>query len=251
MSFFKQLETRLERLFENGFKSAFKSEVEPVELAHKLAKEMDDGRTVSVSRTYAPNEFVIFLSPADRAHFASYEEGLKQELSAHLLEHARKRDYSLISRPQIEIETHDELELGQFGIQARLADVPASEPQPAQQARPGGGQTMIYQAPARITPDNAAPEAARAALIVGEKRYALLGAATVVGRGSGSDIRVDDANVSRNHIELRAIDGQWTVRDLGSTNGSSLAGQPLAGTVALQSGDELEIGNTTMTFELE
>lgn len=246
MSFLKNLESRLERLFEGGFKSAFKSAVQPVELATKLAKEMDEGRTVSVSRTYAPNEFTIFLSPPDREHFAGYEEGLRRELSLHLLEHARKRGYSLPSRPTVDFETHDELELGQFGIQARLADAPAEDAPPERQS----GRTMIYEAAS--APEPAAGALRTDAVIeTGDRRYALSSDVMVIGRGSGSDIKIDDPNISRAHVELRREGGEWRVADLGSTNGTLLGGRPVERPTRLADGDRIQIGSTTLTFTLE
>ncbi len=245
MSFLKNLESRLERLFEGSFKSAFKSAVQPVELATKLAKEMDEGRTVSVSRTYAPNEFTVFLSPRDREHFAGYEEGLRHELSLHLLEHARKRGYSLPSRPTVEFDTHDELELGQFGIQARLADAPAVEaPEPRQ-----SGRTMVYEA--AELPNLPAVAPTSAVLEAGDRRYALSGDSMVVGRGSTADIRLDDPNISRAHAEFRRDGDRWTIADLGSTNGTSVNGQQLAAPAHLADGDSVELGGATLRFVLE
>jgi hypothetical protein len=245
VSFLKNLESRLERLFEGSFKSAFKSAVQPVELANKLAKEMDEGRTVSVSRTYAPNEFTVFLSSQDREHFAGYEEGLCHELSLHLLEHARKRGYSLPSRPTVEFDTHDDLELGQFGIQARLAGAPEEiESRP-----PVSGRTMVYEAPE--LPDQPAAPLTQAVLESGDRRYALTGTVMVVGRGSGADITLDDPNVSRAHAEFRCEEGAWFVADLGSTNGTAVDGRPADRPLRLGNGSRIELGSTTLRFVLE
>lgn len=252
MSFLKNLEAKLEQLIEGGFKSAFKSEVQPVELARKLAREMDANKTASVSRTYAPNEFTVFLSPADREQFAGYEQSLKRELSLYLLEHARKRGYSLISRPTVEVETEERLELGTFGIQARLADAPEEIEAPAA-AQPG--HTMVYNARDLGAPGQGlAPVgqvAPQAVLESAGRRYALTPPATVVGRGREADVRLDDPNVSRTHAEFRAEGGTWTVADLGSTNGTRLHGQPVSGPQVLRSGDVLQIGTTEVRFVLE
>ncbi|MFY9265683.1 MAG: DUF3662 and FHA domain-containing protein [Solirubrobacterales bacterium] len=254
MSFLKNLESKLEQLVEGGFKTAFKSEVQPIELARKLAREMDSHRAASVSRTYAPNEFTIYLSPPDREQFAHYEDGLARELSLYLLEHARKRGYSLISRPSVTIETDQRLELGQFGIQARLADVPAQEVEapPAEQA----GHTMVYSArdlgaPARDF-GPAAPSATPSAVIeTGDRRFSLAPPATVIGRGREADVRLDDPNVSRRHVQFSVDGGQWVVSDLGSTNGTRLGGKPIDRPEPLRSGDTIEVGNTLLTFVLE
>src|SRR3954462_10693698 len=118
MSVLRNLESKLADLVEGTFGRVFRSEVRPVELARKLAKEMDEHRTVSVSRTYVPNEYVVYLSPQDRQRFEGVEHEVIDELGAYLLEHARRERLALISRPQIEFRKDDALTLGEFGIQA-------------------------------------------------------------------------------------------------------------------------------------
>ena len=93
----RQIEHKIESLFEGIFGRAFRTHVQPVELARKLAKEMDDGKTVSVSRVYVPNEYSVFLAPDDREQFASYEDSLVDELQQYLAEHARREEYALLS----------------------------------------------------------------------------------------------------------------------------------------------------------
>ena len=82
MGVLTNLEARLEGLVEGVFNRAFRARVQPVELARKLAKEMDSYKTVSVSRTYVPNEYIVFLSREDRRQFEGYEPALLDELSA-------------------------------------------------------------------------------------------------------------------------------------------------------------------------
>src|SRR3954470_18605047 len=120
MSVLRNLEAKLGGIVEGAFGRAFRTSVQPVELAHKLAKEMEENQVVSVSRVYVPNHYRVFLSPEDREQFESYEPALRKELSDYLLEHARAEGLALTSRPQIDLETDDRLSLGEFGIQAHL-----------------------------------------------------------------------------------------------------------------------------------
>src|SRR5918996_2677003 len=129
MSVLRNLEAKLGGLVEGAFGRAFKTSVQPVELAHKLAKEMEENQMVSVSRVYVPNHYRVFLSPQDREQFESYEPALRKELSDYLLEHARAEGLALTSRPQIDLETDDRLSLGEFGIQAQLLAPPQEEHQ--------------------------------------------------------------------------------------------------------------------------
>src|SRR5918911_4379020 len=127
MNMLRNLEAKLGGLVEGAFSRAFKTNVQPVELARKLAKEMEDNQQVSVSRVYVPNHYRVFLSPGDREQFTSYEPALRKELSDYLLEHARQEAFALSTRPQVEFHTDERLDLGEFGIQAQLLGPPEEE----------------------------------------------------------------------------------------------------------------------------
>src|SRR5213080_2198760 len=119
MSVLKSLESKIAGLVEGAFGRAFRSEVRPVEIARKLVREMEEHRTVSVSKTYVPNESSVYLSPPDRERFGDYEEALVSELAGYLLEHARAEKLALLSRPRVQFRTDKRLEPGEPWIQAR------------------------------------------------------------------------------------------------------------------------------------
>ena len=251
MSVLRNLESKLAGLVEGTFSRAFKSEVRPVEIARKLAREMDEHRVQSLSRTYVPNEYTVWLSPDDRDQFAGYEDELRRELSGYLLEHARKERVALLTPPDITFKTDDRLRLGEFGIQARLVrphDDPAAEPRQAE-----AGHTMVYSSSERLAAPLREPDPRRAGarLRVGGKTELLGSSGAVLGRSREADIVVDDANVSRKHAEIRPSGGSWTVRDLGSTNGVKVNGRRVEGPQSLKPGDVIELGTSQATFELE
>jgi pSer/pThr/pTyr-binding forkhead associated (FHA) protein len=252
MSVLRNLESKLADLVEGTFSRAFKSEVRPVEIARKLAKEMDEHRVQSLSRTYAPNEYVVWLSEEDRAQFEGYEEDLRSELGGYLLEHARRERVSLATRPVISFRTDERLRLGEFGIQARLVHPGRDEEEaPSQGAH---GHTMVYTASDRLAEPLREPDPRRgsAALRIGERTELLGSAGGVIGRSRDCDITVDDANVSRRHAEVRPSGGSWTVRDLGSTNGVKVNGQRVdpARAQSLRPGDVLELGTSRLVFDI-
>ncbi|MEA2144748.1 MAG: hypothetical protein QOG59_335, partial [Solirubrobacteraceae bacterium] len=213
---------------------------------------MEDHRSMSVSRTYVPNEYRVFLSPRDRARFADYEGALAAELSGYLLEHARRERLSLLSRPVIEFETDERLGLGEFGIQTRVVAPPGQEdvaPAPAE-----SGRTMVYSTAGRVA--EPLEERARAheetALLLVEGRRVVVGpGGATLGRSRGCEVVLNDNNVSRQHAEIRPRGGSWVYTDLGSTNGSSINGRPVQGPEVLKPGDEVSLGGYTITFELE
>src|ERR1700677_3270479 len=120
MNLLKSVETTIANLVEGTFGRVFRSEVRPMELARKLAREMDAHRTVSVSRVYAPNEYAVWRSPKDRTRYDGVEDDVIDELCAYLLEHARRGDLSIASRLHINFHTAERLAQRESGIQARL-----------------------------------------------------------------------------------------------------------------------------------
>jgi hypothetical protein len=141
----RTLENMIAGLVEGTFGRVFKAEVRPMELAHKLAREMDENKTISVSRVYAPNEYSIWLSPRDRARYEGVEQEVIDELCAYLLEHARGADLALASRPQIVFHTDESLALGEFGIEARLVRLD-EDPQEKEQPAPASRRTSTASA---------------------------------------------------------------------------------------------------------
>lgn len=229
--------------------------MQPVELARKLAKEMDSHKTAGVSRVYVPNEYTVYLSEKDRGRLEGYERSLEQELSGYLLEHGRRRGYDLLTRPTVAFETDERLRLGEFGIQTRLVKPPAHEGERPQQGEEG--HTMVYtavsEAPQRQEPPGGrAPEVvSRAVVTVDERRYVLEGPRATVGRSKDADCVLRDPNVSRHHAELRRSPaGEWTIADLGSTNGVKVNGRRV-GSTRLRSGDRVTVGTTTFLFDVE
>jgi hypothetical protein len=256
MSVLRNLEAKLGGLVEGAFGRAFKTTVQPVELAHKLAKEMEENQVVSVSRVYVPNHYRVFLSPEDRQQFSSYEPALRKELSDYLLEHARQEGLALTSRPQIELMTDDRLGVGEFGIQAQLLSPPEEEVPAGPEAAPSAGDfghTMVYSPDraARVLEAEYAPRERRALLVGDGRRSVLTGDQVLVGRSRECEVVIPDPNVSRRHAELRRDEGgRWAIADLGSTNGVKVNGRRVD-RAPLEPGDRITLGVTELTFELD
>jgi hypothetical protein len=254
MSVLKSLESKIAGLVEGTFSRAFRSEVRPVEIARKLAREMEEHKTFSLSRTYVPNEYRVYLSPRDRERFAEYEDALVSELTGYLLEHARRERLVMMSRPVVEFETDDRLGLGEFGIQTRVVHPEQESPADEPVAPPSSGRTMIYSTAGRVAEpleERARSRQQTALVLMGGKRLVVGPAGVTLGRSRQCDVMVDDPNVSRTHAEIRPRGGSWVLADLNSTNGSRLNGRRLQGPEVLKPGDEIELGTTLLTFELE
>jgi hypothetical protein len=255
MSVLRTLESKIAGLVEGTFNRAFRSEVRPVEIARKLAREMEEHKSMSLSRTYVPNEYRVFLSPRDRERFAGYETALADELAGYLLEHARRERLTLPARPLIEFETDGRLGLGEFGIQTGI--VTASHDEYEQDEEPQAeesGRTMVYSNAGRLAEplEERARSRAQTALLVLDGRRLVVGSeGTTLGRSRQCDVVLSDPNVSRQHAEIRPRGGSWVLTDLGSTNGSRINGRNVERSEVIRPGDEIELGSTLMRFELE
>jgi hypothetical protein len=247
----RNIEAKIESLFEGVFGRAFRTHVQPVELARKLAKEMDDHRMVSVSRVYAPNEYAVYLSPTDREQFSSYEDSLVSELQEYLSEHARRESYVLLSTPKVAMNTDDDLEVGEFGIATRMVQPePGEAPPPEAEVAPGA--TMVYRpkaAPATqaATPEELGVERELVTLTVDGTQHTIDKQTVVIGRSKDCDIRVSDPNVSRRHAEIRQEGTAYWLVDLESTNGSTVNGRRQQ-RAKLESDDRITLGSTDLVF---
>lgn len=285
MGIFDKLERSIERGVNGVFAKAFRSEVQPVEIASAMRRAMDD-RAVSAGkgkRHVVPNLFVVELSTTDYEGLVTeHEEDLADDLIATASEHAESQRYQPGGPVSVQFSEDEDLETGVFRLRPSTArqvqpnmrrmpermppsrdhDDPRApqghEPPPAAQrpAAAGLGGAFRQQAapePARkqtdYRPSPAAPRKLRERpwLDVDGDRYPLLGAITVIGRDDDADVLVDDPGVSRRHSEIRiTYDGPHqviTIRDLGSTNGTFVNGDPVD-SLHLKEGDRITVGRT-------
>ena len=252
MSVLRNIEHKIEGLFEGVFGRAFRTHVQPVELARKLTKEMEDHRVVSVSRVYAPNEYSIYLSTSDREQFASYEDSLRSELQDYLAENARRERYEMLSVPEVKFETDDDLEMGEFGIATRM--VQGAAPKPGEPpSEPEHGATMVYRKPVEteaVSVEELGLGRELVSLEVNGTKHELDGIETTIGRSKDCDIQLADPNVSRKHAEVRQEGAAYWAIDLDSTNGMEVNGRRQK-RAKLRQGDRITLGSTDLVFRRE
>jgi hypothetical protein len=265
MNILKSIEHKLEGLVEGVFGRAFKASVQPVELAHKLAKELGDHKIVGVAHVYVPNEFEIYLGHDDYENLTSFADSLKAELSSYVTAFARREGWTMVAAPRIELREDTDLRVGEFGIATRTVDPQRVEEQAAGAGAPdaaapavnasavapivpvtpppqavGPGQTLLYERP---------PVPAASALLRGSAgTFEVAKDVVVLGRSRRSDIVRTDPNVSRQHAEIRRDGVEFVIRDLDSTNGMRVNGRAVK-QASLRAGDRIELGTTELRFE--
>ncbi len=221
MGLLDRFEQRVDRMVNGAFAKAFKSEVQPVEVAAALQREIDDrAAIVSRGRTVVPNVFVVSLSPVDYDRLAVYAEPLQAELAGMAREYAEEQRYSFLGPVGISLHLDDALDTGLFRIHS--------------------------QAQAAIATASGAVAATSPRLVAAGGEYPLRNGVTRLGRGLDTDIRIEDPGVSRHHADV-IVGDDVVVHDLGSTNGTYVDGVQVSQT-ALRDGATIKIGSTSLTY---
>jgi hypothetical protein len=152
MGFLRSIESGIERVVDGTVGRVVRVSVQPVEIARKLAKELEDGKVQSGSRTIVPSQYTVYLPPKDRERFSEYEASLRVELGAYLAEHVRREGYSVLARPRVTFETAEELASGTFGIATERESLAAAGPLPTLPV------DVIAEAPPIAIPEPYVPE---------------------------------------------------------------------------------------------
>jgi hypothetical protein len=248
----QRFERRLGGLVEGIFARAFKSEVQPVEVAAALQRELDDrAAVVARDRTLVPNHFSVDLGDHDYDRLAPYEKPLTKELAAMVREHADEQRYAFVGGVQVELRHVPTLETGVFRIHSEVLAGPEVAPLDLSGLAAAGREPRVVHTAASAP---AAPADGYGHLVVREGKNAsyqveLRQPVTVIGRAADAGVRLADQAVSRRHAEIRVSSDGAVVNDLRSTNGTLLNGARVT-TAALVDGDELRIGETTLVYRV-
>ena len=246
MGVLQRFERRLEGMVEGAFARAFKSDLEPVEIASAVQREMDDrAAIVAQGRTLVPNDFVVELSETDNERLEVYADNLGIELATLAREHAKEQGYSFVGPVRMRFEGLPDLTTGTFRIRSgviRGTTVEGGEiRRPASDLpRPHGG---AFSGRPRLLVSGPEPGADCSM----QRTYELTAPVTMLGRGTDCDLRLVDPGVSRHHAELRVEDDEVVLVDLGSTNGTFVNGEPVR-RVSLTDGTRVTLGRTTLVF---
>jgi hypothetical protein len=267
---FDRVEQGLERAVHGVFAKAFKSEVQPVEIASAMRRAMDDrSTTIGHGRTFVPNLFTIELAPADFERLTGFSDMLTDELVASAQEHAESQRYQPGGPIQVSFLSKEDLDTGVFRVRPATAKATAGPPAPPSALGPQAASAVAagVSAPGAALPPSAvtrhepvaAPRkrshpAQRPWLDVDGDHYPLLAAITILGRDNTADVILDDPGISRQHTEIRVTnDGPHliaNIRDLGSTNGTFVNGERIT-SKRLTDGDRVNVGRTALIFRAE
>ncbi|WP_026532690.1 FhaA domain-containing protein [Arthrobacter sp. H41] len=234
MGILDNVERGLEKMVRGVFSTGSRAEVQPVEIASALRKELDNRSMVlAQGRTLAPNVFTARLSDADFANAQRWGSALAEELCDVVIRHVTSQQYTLQGPVQVSFAHDPDLKTGVLELDSSMEK--------------GGRRPPAANAPSA---PKRQPTRYQPVLELDGQRYSINAASIVLGRSSDADILVDDTGVSRRHLEIRTSNGGVFAVDLGSTNGSYVNGQRVQGQAELTDGSVITMGRTRLTFRL-
>ncbi|MCW2790011.1 MAG: hypothetical protein JWQ91_865 [Aeromicrobium sp.] len=228
----QRFEQRLEGAVTGAFARAFRSAVQPVEIAAALQREVDNSAHIlSRERMLVPNDFTVELSPPDFERLNPFSSTLSDELSTLVKEHVAEQRYTMAGALTISFKQTGELSTGRFRVRSRTTAA----------VTPVVGQRM----------GDTAVRTSNVVLEVNGMKHPLTAPGVVIGRGNEADLKIDDPGISRRHAQIKihqsGAETTVTIVDLDSTNGVVLNGHRVA-TAVVGNGSEIRLGNTVIVI---
>jgi hypothetical protein len=240
MTALRRLEDGLSGWLERAFARLTRTSLQPVTIARRLERALEDGLVVESGRTLAPNQYWVFLHPQDYQGLKSVAATLEADLGEHLARHATRQGWRLLTPPQVRLNPGQDVRRHDVRVIAQLLTAPAgpivTETQPLTPVSPPAHDAGGANADLRTLDDTVV--------------YPLAHVPVDVGRGRGNDIILDDARVSRHHAQIRRRRGAFVVFDLDSANGTFVNGRPVEEAI-LADGDRVSFGGVELVFMMQ
>jgi hypothetical protein len=251
----QDFERRLEGAVEGFFARAFRSGLQPVELAKAVQRYAEDHQHVTSDGVVVPNVYRVQVSEKDHERLSTFGSSLPRELGEVVVSTAADRGWTLRGPVKIRVESTDEVRIGRYLLTARVEGAgdaspsrsPASSAPPPPRPRPRGDdgrdeidRTMVVGAVPRAT--------AQLQVVTGPgsgDHHPVSGSRFTIGRLPACGLTLDDTTVSREHAALVRRGERWWIIDLGSTNGTRVNGRR-ASEQPVDWGDRIELGDVVL-----
>jgi hypothetical protein len=232
------LEDMAEQLVEGTFARMFRTRLQPIEVARRIARAMEDGQVINPQgRIVVPNVYQVYLSPDDFSALETYQDTLQTELARYVASLARSAGATMPGRPRVALHANAAISLRRVRVEARLHSARHGVITPGQtQAMPTLEKLSVEESPTYVLRDS-------------YRRMPIDKAVITIGRGLNNDIILDDKHVSREHAQLRRHHRQYVLYDLDTTGGTKVNDRPVRD-APLEPGDVISFAGTKVRFEL-
>jgi len=268
MGFFTKLEKLSEKYIEGFFRTKFAGHIQPVEIAKLLWREMRDNKTVSIAKVYVPNEYTVFVGSEDWKTIESVHQSLSKELQEFLNQKAADRGYELMGEIGVVFKPAEDLLLGTVFVESCFTGgFPIGGP-----GEQGLGEKSLSEHTLIVDRERLCKKLAgilpqdtltRMTAVVRKpgaelvektgtrqgSSFPLSTRCMIIGRRNSNDICLEDSNVSRVHVSIDYVDGDYYITDLGSTNGT-FVNEIRVSKKKLTEGDRIRLGTTVLEFRV-
>ena len=282
INFFDSLETRLEKYLEGVFKEKHCGNIQPVDIAKRLFREMRNSKRVSVNSVFVPNKYIIYLNKDDLEALRPYITALTSEMLEYLKKKAKERKYTLVGSPSVVFQSEDFLDIGNIKVNGNYDETAKTMLTEKEDSEDVIEVKQLHEL--RGKNEKASREIKRAekipkgklentqkyslkilglpgfkseqlCLVIKEgsdknKSFRLTGRRTIIGRDQSCDIVLSDSSISRRHAVLEQRRKLYVIRDLNSTNGTFVNGIRITEKV-LKPEDEIKLGTTLCSIRVD
>lgn len=243
------VERWLEQAFEAPARRLFRPRLQPITLARAVERAMEQFGHVGPAGLQVPNHYLVELHPTDFSGFQSWLQALERDLAAHVQQRTLARGWSCPGRPRVEVRASPRIPRRRPVVQAETIDVPATPP-------PSGTPTMggpSLEGTAVLPMETVAARPAHATALASlelpdGQRVAITAPRVRLGREVDNDVVLPDPRVSRYHAQINYLGGAFTLRDLGSRNGTRVGDRPIV-EGPLRPGDTIYLGGVPVRFD--
>ena len=226
---------------------AYDSTIRPIEMGRRLLGVVD--AQVADDTKAIPHAYTVVLHPDDRAAFSEVETELVRELAEVVTQHSERESYRLAEPAVVVLRDDNDAKRGSITVLPSL--VSAKQPVTATTPNSTDRDEAVMVQPIAASMSTPVAGAITSAIVLEDgTRHVLDTERVTIGRQSGCTITIRDTNVSREHAQLRRRPNGWTIRDLGSTNGTKLNGVRVESEQMLANGDVIMLGAMKVTFEI-
>ncbi len=231
-----QFESIAQGLVEGSFSRLLGGDLEPLEVASRLARAMEDGQQDRI----APDVYTIYLNPADFEKLQQKNEQLEIEMTNAVVELAQQSDLRLKTQPQVIVVANSDVKPRQVRVQASFRETLGNTTQLNLQS------DDVLAAEQKMLAELAAVDAYL--IVDGGRHVGLERPLLTIGRRTDNDLVVDAPTVSRRHAQIRWRYGRFILYDLSGRTGRTLVNSQPITEYALQSGDVITLSDVKLIY---
>ena len=227
--------------------------MKPIHLGRRLLAAMDESARDGDGR--AASNYTVAMHPKDLAAWQDVVGEVERELCEAGNLHAEREGIRLESPVRVALRAAEHARRGRFDVVVAADDdhlAPSPHPDRsssvADHPNDEGERVVVTVPQPSLATSSISVECAL--ILPDGSRHVLDNERVTIGRQSTCSIVIKDSNVSREHVQFRRGHDGWTVRDLGSTNGTKINGVRVEGEQLLANGDVVLVGSIPVRFEI-